>query len=155
MAEPVTIENKTMNQALLQPALALIIWSLIVWIWMYCLRIPAMKQAGIDPNDGKHPGSLNGLPSDARAVADNYNHLHEQPTIFYALIFYSHLMELADHGAGGDISIILAWAYVGFRVLHSFIQNTSNVVMVRFAVFVLSNFCLFGLVAVNLAVNFD
>ena len=144
-----------MNQALLQPALALIIWSLVVWAWMYATRIPAMKKANIDPQDAQHPGQLNQLPSDTRSVADNYNHLHEQPTIFYALVFYSHLSELADHGNGGNIAIVLAWSYVGLRVLHSFIQNTNNVVTVRFAVFCLSSLCLIALALVNLAVNFD
>jgi len=66
------------------PVLALVAWSLVVWTWMYATRLPAMQKVKIDPQTAKHPGSLDVLPSGARQVADNYNHLMEQPTIFYA-----------------------------------------------------------------------
>ena len=70
------------------------------------------------------------IPSQVRRVADNYNHLHEQPTIFYALMFFAAMT------AGGDAtSLNLAWAYVGSRVVHSLIQATINKVMLRFVVF--------------------
>jgi hypothetical protein len=125
---------------MLEPVIALITWTLIVWIWMYALRIPAMNAAQIDPDDAKHPGSLNGLPSNVRAVADNYNHLHEQPTIFYALAFYTQLA-----GAADVLSVQLAWAYVGLRVVHSLVQNTANKVMIRFTVFSLSSLVLIAM----------
>jgi hypothetical protein len=119
---------------MLTPVLALISWTLIVWIWMYARRIPAMQQAAIDADDARHPGSLNSLPSRVRAVADNYNHLHEQPTVFYALAFYCQLTGGAD-----PLNIKLAWAYVGLRVAHSLVQNTINKVALRFAIFSLSS----------------
>ncbi len=125
---------------MLTPVLALASWTLIVWIWMYLLRIPAMQAAGIDPDEARHPGSLNALPSSARQVADNYNHLHEQPTIFYALAFYAQLA-----GAGDPININLAWTYVGLRVAHSLVQNTINRVMIRFSVFALSSLVLMAI----------
>jgi len=130
---------------MLEPVIALISWTLIVWIWMYALRIPAMNAARIDPDDAKHPGSLNGLPSNVRAVADNYNHLHEQPTIFYALAFYTQLA-----GAADVLSVQLAWAYVGLRVVHSLVQNTANKVMIRFTVFGLSSLVLIAMTIRNL-----
>jgi hypothetical protein len=130
---------------MLTPALILVAWTLVVWTWMYALRIPAMSGAGIDPDDAKHPGSLNALPSHVRAVADNYNHLHEQPTIFYALVFYTHLT-----GHATDLAISLAWSYVVLRILHSLVQNTVNKVMIRFSVFSLSSLALMGLAAINL-----
>lgn len=126
--------------SLLTPVLALITLTLIVWIWMYLTRIPAMQKAGIQPQQGKHPGSLDALPSSARQVADNYNHLLEQPTIFYALVFYIVLAGHAD-----QLHIYLAWAYVGFRVLHTLIQCTVNIVMARFTVFTLSTLVLMAM----------
>jgi hypothetical protein len=133
-----------MDTQLLTPALALIVWTLIVWIWMYALRIPAMKAAGIDPDDARFPGSLNVLPSGVRAVGDNYNHLHEQPTIFYALLFYTYLA-----GNGSELALNLAWAYVILRVVHSLIQNTVNKVALRFSAFVLSTLVLIALAVFN------
>ncbi len=122
---------------LLTPVLALIVWTLAVWFWMYATRLPAIQAAKIDPESARHPGSLDALPSRVRAVADNYNHLMEQPTIFYAMVFY---VVLAGHS--DQVHIWLAWAYVALRVVHSLIQNTVNIVPLRFAVFALSTFCL-------------
>lgn len=134
-----------MDQSILTPALALITWTLIVWAWMYALRIPAMQAANIDPQDASHPGSLNILPANVRSVADNYNHLHEQPTVFYALAFYSALV-----GNGGSTLVMLAWTYFGLRVVHSLIQCLGNKVMMRFSVFALSSLVLVAMTAVNL-----
>ena len=128
------------SQSLLTPVLALIVWSLVVWIWMYATRIPAMRKAGIDPGQAREPDSLDRLPLKVRQVAYNYNHLMEQPTIFYALAFYSYLA-----GQQGEVNIALAWAYVALRIVHSLIQATVNVVTVRFAVHVLGTIVLIAL----------
>ena len=114
----------------LTPVLVLVAWTLLMWIWMYARRIPAMQAAGIDPQEAAHPGSLNRLPSNVRAVADNYNHLHEQPTIFYALMLFA-----AMTGGGDDTAMTLAWTYVAARVLHSLVQATINKVVIRFTLF--------------------
>lgn len=122
---------------MLTPVLALIVLTLLVWIWMYATRIPAMRKAGISPQDARHPESLNGLPSSARQVTDNYNHLLEQPVIFYALVFY---IIFSGHSDGPHT--YLAWAYVGLRALHTLIQCTVNLVTARFFVFALSTLVL-------------
>jgi len=126
------------TSAFLTPVLALIVWTLVMWVWMYATRIPGMRKAGIAPQQAAHPGTWESrMPEQARGVADNYNHLHEQPTIFYALMFFAALT------AGGDAtSLTLAWAYVGSRVAHSLIQATVNQVMLRFPVFVIGSLIL-------------
>lgn len=123
--------------SILTPVLALVCLSLLVWLWMYATRMPAMSKAGIDPQAAMHPGSLDVLPSGARRVADNYNHLMEQPTIFYALVFYIYLEGIVD-----PLFIWLAWAYVGLRVLHTLVQCTANIVLIRFSLFSLSTLVL-------------
>ncbi|WP_428407007.1 MAPEG family protein [Hyphococcus sp.] len=133
-----------MTMTMLTPVLALVVWTLIVWVWMYTIRIPAMQKAKIDPQDAMHPGSLNTLPTEARAVADNYNHLHEQPTIFYALAIYSHLAGVAD-----PLNIWLAWGYVAMRVLHSFMQIVVRKVTLRFYVFAAGSLLLMIIAARN------
>ncbi|HEV7694598.1 MAG TPA: MAPEG family protein [Hyphomonadaceae bacterium] len=118
---------------MMAPVLALIVWTLFILVWLYARRIPAMRKAGIDPAKIKGSESYASMPPIAPKavwVADNYNHLHEQPTIFYALCIYSHLAGVAD-----EINAGLAWAYVGIRVVHSLIQVTTNYVPVRFLVF--------------------
>ncbi len=122
---------------ILTPVLALVTWTLIIWIWMYAVRLPAMSAAKLDPQAARFPGSLDILPDHARQVADNYNHLLEQPVIFYALVFYIYMAGSADW-----LAIDLAWAYVVLRVIHSLIQCTINRVPLRFAVFALSTLVL-------------
>jgi hypothetical protein len=125
--------------AFLTPVLVLVAWTLVMWIWMYATRIPAMKEAGIDPQDAAYPGTWSHRlrrPS-VRSVADNYNHLHEQPTIFYALMFFAALT-----GGGDGFALGLAWAYVLLRIVHSLVQATFNRVVVRFGVFALASLVL-------------
>lgn len=122
---------------MLTPVLALIVWSLVVWLWMYATRIPAMQAAKINPQEAQFTSALSMLPTRVRGVADNYNHLMEQPTIFYAMVFY---IVLAGHS--DQVHVWLAWGYVVFRIVHSLIQNTVNIVSYRFTVFTISTLCL-------------
>ena len=118
-------------QAFLIPVLLLVCWTLIMWLWMYATRIPAMTKAQINPDDARHPGTYaDKIPTNVRAVADNYNHLHEQPTIFYALMLFAGLT-----GGGDSLMLYLAYAYLGLRILHSLVQILSPKVMYRFLVF--------------------
>jgi hypothetical protein len=71
------------------------------------------------------------IPPRVRWKADNYNHLMEQPTLFYAVC-----LVIAVAGTGDGLDAALAWAYVGLRVLHSLVQATVNIVRYRFLLFV-------------------
>jgi hypothetical protein len=122
-----------MQTSMIAPVMALVGWSLLIWLWMYVQRIPAMQKAGIKPQDARFPGSLDGLPDTARQAADNYNHLMEQPTIFYAAAL---AIQVAGHADG--MAVHFAWVYVGVRVLHSLLQISVNLVAVRFLLFVVS-----------------
>jgi hypothetical protein len=129
-----------LTSSLLTPMLALIVWTLAMTIWMYAVRIPAIQKAGIDPNAAQEPTSLDALPLKVRQVGYNLNNLMEQPTIFYALVVYSYLA-----GQQNAVNLGLAWGYVALRVLHSLVQATGNVVMVRFSIFALGTVVLAAL----------
>ena len=122
--------------------LALVVWTLVMTAWMYAVRIPAIQKAGINPNDAREPTSLDALPLRVRQVAYNHNHLMEQPTIFYALVVYTYLA-----GQQNPLNLALAWAYVAVRVMHSLVQATVNVVLLRFGIFVLGTLVLAALTA--------
>jgi hypothetical protein len=125
----------------LKPVLALVLWTCVMWIWMYALRLPAFSKAGINPDDARHPGTYGDkLPAHVRSAADNYNHLHEQPTIFYALMFF-----MALTGGADSTATLIAWIYVALRVVHSFVQIVIGRVLLRFLVFTAGTFCLFFL----------
>jgi len=126
------------NAEFLLPVLALVAWTLVMWAWMYATRIPAMQKAGMDPQEAANSDALaQRLPAEVRWVADNYNHLHEQPTIFYALMFLAALT-----GGNDGTALALAWAYVLLRVVHSLVQATVNRIVVRFTIFMLGSLVL-------------
>lgn len=127
----------------LRPALALVLWTFVMWFWLYLTRIPAMQKAKIDPQQAASPSAGNWkekLPPSVVSTADNYNHLHEQPVLFYALMLIAAVSGGADY-----IAWYLAWGYVGLRVVHSIVQATTNIVMIRFSIFSLASFVLFAL----------
>lgn len=134
-------------EAFLMPVLALIIWTLLIWVLLYARRIPAMKAAKINPDSAKSPygGWKEKMPIKAEAPAHNYNHLLEQPTIFYALMFY-----LVLTAQMSPILYYLAWGYVSLRVVHSFIQSSAGPVMARFIVFASSTLVLMAMVVLAL-----
>ena len=130
-----------MHSPILAPIVALVAWSLVMQVWLYATRIPAMREARIPLDPNRAPGELTaGLPPQVRWKADNYNHLMEQPTIFYAIVLALVLMRF-----DAPINVYLAWGYVAFRVLHSIVQATVNIVKIRFPLFALSTLCLLGL----------
>lgn len=132
-----------MHNPLLGPIVALVAWTLVIQIWMYATRFPAMREKGINLKGrvGSKGGDLDGvLDSKVQWKAHNYNNLLEQPTIFYAIVITLILM-----GFDAAINVYLAWAYVGFRVLHSVVQTTVNVVTYRFTLFILASLCLLAL----------
>ncbi|MBY8335656.1 MAPEG family protein [Alteriqipengyuania sp. NZ-12B] len=132
---------------ILQPVVALMIWTMIMWVWMYATRIPAMqKHPDIDANRlvGATGASLRAmLPDRVNWKADNYNHLHEQPTVFYAVGIV-----LAIIGAGDGVPALLAWIYTGLRVIHTIVQVTANRVLVRFVLFAVSSAVLMALIGI-------
>lgn len=125
---------------LLIPVLTLIGWTFVMWLWMYATRVPAMQRENIDVEELSRTGAPLVLPPEVARVADNYNHLHEQPTIFYALALTATLL-----GAVDGLQVGLAWAYVGLRVVHSLIQAISNPILIRFIVFLITSVVLFVL----------
>lgn len=133
------------GMAILQPVVALAAWTMVMWFWLYGTRIPALSAAKVEPEDlvlDPTKGLDDVLPPQVMWKAHNYNHLHEAPTVFYAVAIV-----LAIIGQGDGLNAQMGWAYVALRVIHSLIQATINKVMMRFTVFALSSFCLMFLVA--------
>ncbi|GAA4036389.1 MAPEG family protein [Parerythrobacter jejuensis] len=131
---------------ILQPVVALAIWTMVMWAWMYATRIPAMNKAPDIQEPAKLVGTTGAglrekLPDNVNWKADNYNHLHEQPTVFYAVAIV-----LAITGQGDGINALLGWMYMGLRVIHSLVQVTANKVLVRFILFALSSLILIALI---------
>ena len=130
-----------MSSPILAPVVALVLWSFVMWAWLYATRIPAIFKNKIAMDPAMTKAELNAqLPPSVRWKADNYNHLMEQPTLFYAVAF-----ALALAGAGGGLNLTLAWTYVGLRGVHSLVQSTVNVITARFLIFMVGSLVLFAL----------
>lgn len=136
-----------MASNILAPAAILVLWSVIMLVWLAGSRFRAMAKAGVDlstaPPGGRGQNLENVLPPAANWKSHNYTHLMEQPTLFYAVVAI-----LALSGAGAGLNAWLAWAYVVLRIAHSLWQALINTIPIRFALFLLSTFCLTAL-AVN------
>ena len=117
-------------KSLLEPVLGMVLLHALMWILMTFTRGRAMSQAGLTLENGKHTVDMQQLPNPARQVADNYNHLFEVPTVFYALVFYIWAMGHAD-----TTHVYCAWGFFGSRVVHSVVQCTINRVAIRFPIF--------------------
>jgi hypothetical protein len=136
------------NSPIFAPAIALVLWTLVMLAWMALARMPAMAKIGISIGTlvGGRGSDLEGrIPDRVNWKSHNYTHLMEQPTIFYATVLI-----LGVAGAGDGINLQLAWAYVLLRIAHSIVQSVWNRVAVRFALFALSTTALL-LLAVNAA----
>jgi hypothetical protein len=131
-----------MNSPILLPVVALILWTMVMWAWMYATRIPAIIKMRIKLNPQALRGEqMNQLPAEVRWKADNYNHLMEQPTIFYAIVIV-----LVIIGVGDGVNLWLAWTYVGIRVAHSLVQSIVNIIELRFILFFISSLVLISLI---------
>ena len=133
------------GMGILGPVVVLAAWTMVMWLWMYATRIPAMTKAGVDAEELSRKPTGAGLdaqlPPEVQWKAHNYNHLHEAPTVFYAVAIV-----LAIIGHGDGMNLWLGWAYVALRIIHSLVQVTTNKIMVRFALFVLSSLVLIALI---------
>jgi hypothetical protein len=140
---------------ILKPVVALLAWTMIMWVWMYATRIPAINKLPKSGDPGADQGwtgaKLEGLIEPrTQWKAHNYNHLHEAPTLFYAVAIV-----LAIVGQGDGLNATLAWVYVALRVAHSLWQATVNRVMIRFLLFSLSSLVLIVLIVRAAMAVFD
>ncbi len=129
-----------MEAKMLAPAAVLVMWSLIMLVWTAATRFPAMKKLGANiktaPPGGRGQNLDGVLPDAVQWKSHNYMHLMEQPTIFYPTVV---ILALLGPNAG---TVMIAWAYVALRIVHSIWQATVNTIPVRFTLFILSTICL-------------
>ncbi|MBD2842112.1 MAPEG family protein [Erythrobacter rubeus] len=126
---------------MLAPAAVLVLWTLIMLFWIIPSRFGAIARiedkSVLPRKEGVRGGDLEGvIPDRANWPAHNHTHLHEQPTLFYAVTVVLALM------GSGTFDILMAWIYVGLRILHSLWQVLVNKVPVRFVLFLLSSIVL-------------
>ncbi|UAB76869.1 MAPEG family protein [Erythrobacter sp. SCSIO 43205] len=130
-----------MQAQMLAPAAVLVVWTLIVLLWIIPARFGALAKvedkSALAGKKGARGQDLEGvIPDKANWPAHNHTHLHEQPTLFYAVSVI-----LAIVGAGA-IDVTLAWIYVALRIVHSLWQILVNKIPLRFILFLASSIVL-------------
>ena len=116
------------NGLILQPMIGMMLLTAVVWVFMYARRIPAMKNARVPVQTYTIPEKVvELLPASVNYSAYNLKNLFELPVLFYALCLVLYVTETVDM-----TYLVAAWAFLGFRVLHSIVHCTVNIVMLRF-----------------------
>jgi hypothetical protein len=116
------------------PFFAMILLTLVVWVYMYVRRLHYIASNHINPQDFAAPGALaRQAPAAVATPADNLRNLFEIPVVFYALVLYLFVTSQVD-----AVYVAAAWVFVAFRALHSAVHSTFNRVTLRFALYMVS-----------------
>lgn len=119
--------------AILQPFLATMLLTLVVWFYMYGRRLPFIFSSGLDPKQ-MTPLELARLsPPQVSNPSDNLKNLFELPTVFYAVVLYLYATHQVD-----TFHVGAAWVFFGFRAMHSAVHCTFNFIPLRFVLYVIS-----------------
>jgi len=131
------------QDAIFGPFFATVLLTFVVWVYMYVRRIRFINGSGISPKDLSVPGKLAELsPPEVSNPSDNLKNLFEIPVLFYALALYLFATSQVD-----ALYLAAAWVFVAFRVLHSAVHCTVNIVMLRFNLYLLSTLAVWFIAA--------
>jgi hypothetical protein len=126
--------RKMTPEAIFSPFFATILLTMVVWVYMYIRRIAFIKSQKINPQDLITSDVLAKItPPSVSNPSDNLKNLFEIPVLFYALVLYLFATKQID-----PVYVNTAWIFVMFRVLHSAVHCTFNLVMLRFYLYLIS-----------------
>jgi hypothetical protein len=128
-------------QAIFVPFFVTMLLTLVVWVYMYAKRIPFIQRAGLTPDQLTPAGIAAASPPDVANPSDNLKNLFEVPTLFYALVLYLYVTDRVD-----GTYIAAAWVFAIFRILHSAVHCTINIVILRFWIYCVATLALWFMV---------
>lgn len=132
-----------------QPFFATMLLTLVVWIYMYGRRLPFIFSNGLDSKQMTPAELARVSPPQVSNPSDNLKNLFELPTVFYAVVLYLYATSHVD-----VTYVIAAWGFFLFRVLHSIVHCTFNLIPLRFALYVISAMALWFMVARAIIADF-
>ena len=139
----------TMEQnAIFGPLLAMVFLTLLVWLYMYSRRIPFILAQQLDLDNLSREEFTNMAPPTVRNPSDNLKNLFEIPVLFYALVSGLYVTGQVD-----DVYVNASWVFVAFRVLHSLVHCTVNIVRLRFFLHLVATLTIW-FIAIRAAVGF-
>ena len=119
--------------AIFAPVFAMFFLTLIVWVYMYARRIRFITSNNLSAEQLAPAEFARLSPPEVANPSDNLKNLFEIPVLFYALTIYLFVTNTVD-----TVYVAAAWVFVGFRVLHSAMHCTINIVMVRFYLYLVA-----------------
>jgi hypothetical protein len=122
--------------AIFYPVLALVAWTGIVLLLIPIARFRAGFRREVRADDFRF-GESASVPGRVSIPNRDYMNLLEAPMLFYVVV----ILLFVTSGVSGT-AIVLAWAYVALRVVHSLIHLTYNRVQHRLLAFGLSTIVL-------------
>ena len=130
------------DPAIFGPFIGMMLLTFVVWLVMYARRLRYLFKNKIDYRTINTREKAAGLvPEQISYASDNLKNLFEFPVLFYALCLYLYISGSVD-----TMYLVAAWWFFGFRVVHSYIHCTSNVVPHRFGAYMLAAFALWFMV---------
>ena len=122
------------QNAIFAPVFATLLLTFVVWVYMYVRRIRFIEANDLTPEQLSLPGALAELsPPEVSNPSDNFKNLFEIPVLFYVLSIYLFVSNQVD-----VLYVAAAWIFVVFRILHSAVHCTVNIVMLRFYLYAIS-----------------
>ncbi len=122
------------DSAIFAPFLGMMLLTLAVWLFMYARRLSFLFANRIDYRKIDTPDKAAGvIPEKIAYASHNLKNLFELPVLFYAICIYLYVSESVD-----TLYLVAAWWFFGFRIVHSLIHCTTNVVLHRFGAYVIS-----------------
>ena len=123
---------------MLYPLFAMVVLTFIVMLTTFITRVKLVKAGSVKLDFYK---LFQGEEHErVRVTSRHYTNIFEVPVLFYAASILAITLKIDC-----NVLPIVAWCFVGFRVIHSIIHLTYNKVHHRVMAFLASNVCVFGM----------
>ena len=129
------------NEMILEPMVAMLVLTAVVWFFMFARRLTAMQRLGKPAQTYATPDTISLLPEEVNYAAYNFKNLFELPVLFYAVCLYLYVTASVD-----QFYLVCAYLFLVFRALHSIIQCTINNVRLRFAAYAVASLALLAMI---------
>ena len=130
------------DPAIFAPFIGTMLLTLAVWLIMYVRRLLFLYANKIDHRTIDTPEKADSIIPDKVCYAShNLKNLFELPVLFYAVCIYLYVTGSVD-----TLYLVAAWWFFVFRIVHSYIQCTSNYVPQRFGAYTVSALALWFII---------
>ena len=121
------------DAAILSPTFALVALIFVVWFTLFVQRLVHIRRQPPRAEDFGTGAAAMAYFEPVEMPANNLRNLFEMPVLFFALVPL-----LLVTGEAGPAQVVLAWAYVALRGVHSWIHIVPKRIQPRFFAYLAS-----------------